>query len=289
MNLSLDEQWIPMALARYRCAEPADRTGFVAAMAQLYRAAGWAWHGRVVWVASPTVAHTATMLAALMVRRRYQGAKEHLRATELDGLLNGATCLLGNISPMGQHMPGRLPGLNWLLGHTGDAIEQWIEENLGPLEKAVDDARLTGLRWKGDSREGGTLGRVVREMLGDNAVYAAVDQTVQGACARSLNSVLCSGDMPWAVAHLLSAGGHAYESPYKHSLLLCFLHIYPELCEQMLDARTLACARAFEAASASVGWWWPHRDFVVVCERPLAQGLGGYAGLAGQPWASTTG
>lgn len=258
-------------------------------MVQLYCAAGWTWHGRVVWVASSAVAHTASMLSALMMQRSYQGAKDQLRAAELDGLLDAAARLLGTILPTGRYVPGCLPGLHRLLGHTGDLIEQWIEHGIGPLEKAVDETRLTGLRWKGDSHDGQTLERVVCEMLNDDVVYAAVTQAVQGATDRSLDSVLCSGDMPWAVAHLLSAGSLAYESAYKHWLLLCFLHIYLELCEHMLDARTLACARAFDAASASAGWWWPHRDFVIVCERPLSQVLGVCGGDATQPWASTTG
>lgn len=285
----VDEQWIPHALIHSRSREVADRVGFAAAVQQLYRAADWAWHGRVVWVASSTVAHTAAMLSTLMIHRRYQGARDHLRAADLDGRLEAAAQSLGNILPTGHRIPGRWDSLRWLLGHTGDAIEQWIEANIGPQEQAISDARLTWVPQRRDFPKGSTLASVVRDVLNDDLAYAAVAQTVHGACARSLDSVMCAGDMPWAVAHLLSGGDRAYESAYKHRLLLCFLHIYPELCEQMLDVHTLACARAFEAASTCAGWWWPHRDFVIVCERPGAPGSGARASDAAQPWASTTG
>lgn len=49
-------------------------------------------------------------------------------------------------------------------------------------------------------------------------------------------------------------GWQAYES------------FYDEVCN--LEHEKLAHARAYRRAQSSCGWWWPHSEFCVVCDRP---------------------
>lgn len=42
---------------------------------------------------------------------------------------------------------------------------------------------------------------------------------------------------------------------------------YRDVCKLELEGDLWDRARAWERAN-SVGWWWPHKDFVMVCERP---------------------
>ena len=45
---------------------------------------------------------------------------------------------------------------------------------------------------------------------------------------------------------------------------------FRDICDLALDGDVWDRARAYEQTIKSAGWWWPHRNFVMVSERPLA-------------------
>lgn len=42
-----------------------------------------------------------------------------------------------------------------------------------------------------------------------------------------------------------------------------------EVCGIQIETKTDAAFSSYAAMCESAGWWWPHREFVMVCERPL--------------------
>ncbi len=49
-----------------------------------------------------------------------------------------------------------------------------------------------------------------------------------------------------------------------------FTSFFREVCGLELKGDLWDRARAYEATTESACWWWPHRRFVMVCERPAA-------------------
>ena len=47
-----------------------------------------------------------------------------------------------------------------------------------------------------------------------------------------------------------------------------FVSFFREVCNLKLTPDMEARADAYQATCESACWWWPHRDFVMVCERP---------------------
>jgi len=47
-------------------------------------------------------------------------------------------------------------------------------------------------------------------------------------------------------------------------------HFFREVCDLALGGDLWDRAKAYEATMESACWWWPHRDFVIVSERPTA-------------------
>jgi hypothetical protein len=43
-----------------------------------------------------------------------------------------------------------------------------------------------------------------------------------------------------------------------------------DVCGLALSSDIAARAQAYEDTATSACWWWPHRDFVIACERPTA-------------------
>jgi hypothetical protein len=93
----------------------------------------------------------------------------------------------------------------------------------------------------------------VRAAVGE-AVIEAVDSTVLGIARASMisrvrpESRFLTGH--WGVAH------QARSSFYRD---VCGLELPSEVWER---------EQAYAAAQTAVGWWWPHRGFVMVCDRP---------------------
>jgi len=97
-----------------------------------------------------------------------------------------------------------------------------------------------------------------------SAVYSAVDSAVDSAVGSAVYSAVDS------------AVYSADLKPFWHSRFggrhwpgwNAFFAYFRDVVELQLDGDTWERSRAYEDAM-SAGWWWPNRDFVMVCEPPV--------------------
>jgi hypothetical protein len=95
--------------------------------------------------------------------------------------------------------------------------------------------------------------------VGD-AVRGAVDGAVRGAVDGAVRSAI---RQMWANYF----GGQLWVSGYYWGG--AWTSFFREVCDLELSGDLWDRARAYEATMESACYWWPHRDFVMVCERPL--------------------
>jgi hypothetical protein len=49
-----------------------------------------------------------------------------------------------------------------------------------------------------------------------------------------------------------------------------YVSFFQDVCGLELPEDKARAARAYQATAESACWWWPHTDFVIACERPVA-------------------
>jgi hypothetical protein len=133
-------------------------------------------------------------------------------------------------------------------GAVGDAVGAEVG---GAVDAAVGDA------------VGVAVGAAVREAVG-HAVYDAVRSKVGDAVRDAV------GDAGQLWMHLWHryiggqfwVGGWYWGGPSWVSFFL-------DVCGLEVSAQTRLSAEAYAGCADSACWWWPHRDFVMVSERPL--------------------
>ncbi len=86
----------------------------------------------------------------------------------------------------------------------------------------------------------------VRDAVRD-AVGGAVTKGARDAIFQSWYYRLWGNLYPWWQAY------HSY---------------FRDICGLQLDGDLWDRARAYEETALSAGWWWPHKEFVIVCDRP---------------------
>jgi hypothetical protein len=108
-----------------------------------------------------------------------------------------------------------------------------------------------------DGAVGGAVGGAVRGAV-RGAVYGAVGDAVDGAVDGAVRGAVCSAWARYIGGQFWVGGwyGHAYQSFFLDA---CGLDIGENLASR---------ARAYGATAKSACWWWPHREFVMVSERP---------------------
>jgi hypothetical protein len=107
------------------------------------------------------------------------------------------------------------------------------------------------------------------------AVGGAVDGAVDGLRKQRQKQPELQKQIRAAIGNALSqawwhyiggqfwVGGWYWGSP-------AFVSFFLDVCGLELSADMTARARAYQATAESACWWWPHKDFVMVCERPRA-------------------
>ena len=118
-------------------------------------------------------------------------------------------------------------------GAVGDAVGSAIHNAVG---SAVDDAVH------------GAVGDAVGDAVG-NVIRNAVRDTIQRTWTNYLGGQFWVGSGRY--------WGGAWTSFFR------------EVCHLELLGDLWARGKAYEHALESACWWWPHRDFIMVCERPL--------------------
>ena len=205
-----------------------------------YEYAGIPWPGVVVRVPSPLVgafaAPAAAYTIALRKRLAVRGAVDGAVGDAVDGAVGDA------VGGAVRDAVG-----DAVRGAVGDAVGGAVRGAVGDaVRDAVGDAVDGAVRGAVGGAVDGAVGDAVRDAV-DGAVGDAVDGAVRDA-VKSLYYYRFGGTI-WA------GWWQSYVAFFRDIVEL-------EISDELWDR-----SRAFDDAK-SAGWWWPFRDFVMVCDVP---------------------
>ena len=103
------------------------------------------------------------------------------------------------------------------------------------------------------------VGDQVHAQVGDQ-VHAQVGDQVH-ALMCGLYKAIAGGWSKYLGGQFWGGWGWAWGSP-------SYVSFFREVCGLDLGEEMTALAVAYAGTAASACWWWPHHDFVMVCERP---------------------
>ena len=151
-------------------------------------------------------------------------------------------------------------------------VQEWIERGLScePADRAAVEAgmaecyRFAGLPWHGrvvwveSPLVVALAGPIAGYLLGGDAVDDAVGDAVRGAVRGAVHGAVgdAVGDAWWKYL-----GGQWWIS------WQAWTSFFRDVCDLELDSGIWGRDRAY-AAAQSAGWWWPHKEFVIVSDRP---------------------
>jgi hypothetical protein len=130
---------------------------------------------------------------------------------------------------------------------------------------AVDDAVRDAVR----DAVGGAVDGAVRGAV-DDAVRGAVDDAVRGAVDGAVGDRAIRQAVSSAISRMWTnyLGGQFWVSGWWWGT--AFTSFFREVCGLELSGDLWERGRAYENIAESACWWYPHRDFVMACERPTA-------------------
>jgi hypothetical protein len=247
------DKWIEIGLRT----GPADRAKFEAAVARCYKAANLPWHGNVIWVPSPLVMAFAAPTADYLLG---SGAVHDAVRDSVLGAVNGAVrdAVDGAVSDaVHDAVDGAVNGA--VNGAVRDSVLDAVD---GAVSDAVNGAVNDAVH---DAVNGAVNGAVRDSVLGavlgavDGAVSDAVDGAVHGAVDGAVHDAVKKN---WAkyIGGQFWVGGWYWGSAY--------VSFFREVCGLELTSDLSDRADAYRDTTQSACWWWPHKDFVMVCERP---------------------
>ena len=212
------------------CCEPADRERFEKAARECYRFAKLDQPKRVVWVQSPIVGAFAAPIAGHILRgKKTMGFAV---GSEVDSAVRSAVD-------------------SAVRSAAGSAVRSAVGSEVdSAVHSAVHSAVGSAVHSAVDSAVDSAVGSEVR-----SAVHSAVDSAVDSAVHSAVHS-----DWYQYLGGQFWVGGWYGSPSYVSFFQECGLELPNDLG---------AAARAYQSTSDSACWWWPHRDFVMVCERPL--------------------
>ena len=223
------DKWIAYGLNT----DPADFDKAVEGIKACYEFAGIPWHGNVVRVSSPIVMALAgpiasTILSRIPTMRSSTPKKDHGAVGSAVGVAVG--------------------------GAVRDAVDGAVRDAVGV---AVGVAVGGAVR---DAVDGAVYG-AVRDAVGvavDDAVRGAVRGAVHGAVAKIPQS---------EYRDVIRRTYNQYTGGYWTwwASLSAFFRDHTDL---ELNGNLWDRSRAFEQTIANAGWWWPHKEFVIVVDRP---------------------
>jgi hypothetical protein len=224
----------------------ADRPLFESAVRRCYEHAGVPWHGNVVWTSSPLVVALGAPMAALLIALRRCG---HAEQHDVE-LLSIAEFLL----------PPSVRSALWKAAQ--EAVDYARRERPSVLpvpmdlvaETAVDGALATRLRSgagvMGEAMSTGATLKVMRL-----AVHASVRAALELAPDRT--------PVQLALRDVITRAWYQYISGQRR---FAFGLMFDDLCgEGELRGLESAYLQAIGAACC----WYPHREFVLVCDGPM--------------------
>ena len=103
----------------------------------------------------------------------------------------------------------------------------------------------------------------------DSAVGSAVGSAVDSAVDSAVGSAVGSSGVVRAVTDAISRAWTLRFGGQMWPGWVAWESFFREVCGLELRDGLGVAARAYADTVESASWWWPHRDFVMVCERPL--------------------
>jgi len=278
------DEWIDIGLRT----GPADRPVFERNVARCYVAAGLEPPKRVVWVSSPLMLAFCGPAAALAIELRKRVATNPKFALALLRWL-----------PVGSAVDSEVRSevRSAVDSAVGSAVGSAVRSAVGSAVRsavgsAVRSAVGSAVGSAVDSAVGSAVGNAVRSAVGsevesavrsavgsavgsevesevESAVRSAVGSEVESAVESAVGSVIRSAILSivrqrWAyyLGGQFWVGGWYWGSP-------SFVSFFREVCGLDLGEEMSARALAYVGTAESACWWWPHKDFVMVCERPV--------------------
>jgi hypothetical protein len=278
------DAWIEAALRT----SAISRRPFTKAARRCHELAGLPWHGNVVWVSSPLVLALAAPLAALLIPWHRHG----LPAAAVNGAIGAAVGAA--VRAAADNLPGVAESV--VRGSVQGAINAAVEGAAGvpgrpavrlnaqAAQDAIRDRHgafdLAGipLRRTLFARAAEAVRRTLRQgcrVLGGAAagmfrdVHEATDAAVRAGAdaAQRIHDTLGSVRMGPLIAASLGARGAPFQG-LDAALQGRFLR---EVCGLELSGELEERAIAYELAVQAGGCWcYPHLDFLMVCDRPVA-------------------
>jgi hypothetical protein len=181
------------------------------------------------------------------------GAVDGAVGVAVDGAVGGAVdgAVGGAVDgAVGGAVRGAVDGA--VVGAVDGAVRGAVD---GAVRGAVDGA----VRGAVDGAVGGAVGGAV-----DGAVGVAVDVAVGVAVVGAVR-----GAVRGAVVRAIDRGWYCRIGGQLWSGWVAWRSFFVDVCNLDIGEELHARAVAYAGTVESACWWWPHRDFVMVCERPL--------------------
>jgi len=145
-----------------------------------------------------------------------------------------------------------------------DAVNDAVRDAVGgavsdAVNGAVNGAVNDAVRGAVNGAVGGAVGDAV-----NGAVNGAVNDAVRGAVNGAVHDAVGGAEVLQAVQRLwyYRLGGIHWAGWWNS-----YVAYFRDICELHLDGNLWDRSRAYEDAQ-SAGWWWPFKDFVMVCDAP---------------------
>lgn len=257
---------------------PVDQAKFEGAARQCYAHAGIPWPGRVIWTSSPLAMVLAAPAAAFVLQLCRQGfrdvpgaASTALRAAVGEEIVDVHQELLGLALTAALNLRVQVAVKRVCLQVTREEISR----DVGAL--VAQHVRLA-MRRTIDERVSRQVGDAVSQAAesaqgSPGAVHQLLAAVIEEA-GRGAGYVRREGEIRQAVGAVIDQGlaqclcGESWLG--EHTLgrpdVTSFMR---ETCGLRLEPELWARARALEQTVLSAGWWYPHRDFVMACGRPI--------------------
>jgi hypothetical protein len=268
-------------------AAPADRAAFESAARRCYEHAQLPWHGNVVWGSSPLAVALAVPAAAALIRLRRsrspdadadaQAVRETLQEMIEDGLEGPAGKSVGAsvVAAVDQAVAGAPEGVP---DEGGEGLQRILAEGFGrgcleaihnavaaPVKDALFAAVGATARWKAvapmrDTEIWNEDPSELQDTLGGITRLKATGGEAAGALRRGVARLLRQVWFRLVEGQLWCQGSLWWEG--------AFPSFFRDVCGLELAGDLWSRALAFEQTLQSAGAWYPHRDFLMVCERP---------------------
>jgi hypothetical protein len=135
------------------------------------------------------------------------------------------------------------------------ALQAWVRRDRDSVRDSVDDS----------------VGASV-----DASVGASVRDSVRDSVDASVDASVGASVFDKAITQVIQACWHKYIGGqfwvgwgWSYWGSPSFVSFFRDVCGLTLGDEMDARAVAYAGTAESACWWWPHRDFVMVCERPV--------------------